>query len=93
MNRDEIFEILSDILVNKLKINENLIREDNFDEPLMGNLFGFNEITLGYVYLEVQKIFEININGRDLDNYGFCTINKIVSIIEKYVESESLQTV
>ena len=93
MSRDEIIEILNDIMVNKLNIDKSLIIEDNFDEPLTGNLFGFNEIILGYVFLEVQSIFDIVVDGRYLDNYGFSTINKIVSIIEKYVESEILQTV
>ena len=72
-----------EMLHTKLFIPEPDLVQENWDMPLTGNLFKMNGVHLTYLFFEIEKEFDIRIDERRLDYYGFSTINKIAALIEE----------
>ena len=76
---DKVIEIINE----KLRRSIDCLQMKNWDTPLTGEPFYLSGIELMYLLFEIEKQFDIRIDSNDLDNYGFCSINNIVSIIER----------
>lgn len=57
--------------------------EEQLDLSLTGNQVGFNGVTLTFLVLEVQKVFNIKIPLEDIKDYEFNTIRGICQVIER----------
>ena len=87
MNHKEITDKLEEIFVYRLKKRAELFKDENFDQPLTGKLFQFTDVDLVYFFLEIERVFEINISGEDVLNNRFSTINGILEIISENLSS------
>ncbi len=79
MNKDKIIETLKRIFFEYFNIVEEF-KEENFDKILIRH-FSFNYTDLLYLYILIEKTFNININNRLLKGYKFSTINDITKVI------------
>ncbi|MBD7912794.1 hypothetical protein [Clostridium cibarium] len=68
---EEIIKIL-----NFVKPQKELYIEENFNTPLTGKML-FSSVDMVYVFLEIQKHFNIKLGAEDLENYKFNSINGI----------------
>lgn len=72
---EEIIEIL-----NFVKPQKELYTEENFETSLTGKM-KFSPVDMVYVFLEIQKHFNIRLEAKDLENYKFNSINGIRDVI------------
>jgi len=79
-----IHDRVAGILHSKLHVAGNLLTESNWDKPLTGDEFRLSSVDLVYLLFEIEKEFKIRIKEQFLRNYGFSTIDSIVSIIQHY---------
>ena len=79
--RQNIIESITDIMVGKLKVKPNLINEENYDKALTGKVFNLSSLDLMYLFLEIEKWFDIRINTKKILNYEFNTIHGIAELV------------
>lgn len=72
---EEIIKIL-----NFIKPQKELYIEENFNVSLTGKMM-FSPIDMVYVFLEIQKHFNIKLASEDLENYKFNSINGIKDVV------------
>lgn len=77
--KDNVKEILRD----KFRFSDALLDEIHWDEPLTGRRFSFSGTDLAYLLFEVEGLFDIRIDSRFFDQYGFSSLTKIIQIIEQ----------
>jgi len=70
-----------DIINDKLNYPRELLTKENWDEPLTGVKLGFSAVDLTYLFLEVEKAFNVQISEKLLRGYGFSTINKVTEVV------------
>lgn len=76
-------EILQRVLSCLQKVKYIPAINIDYDKPLTGDTIQFSAIDMTYLLLEIMQEFNIKFNASDVSNYGFNTIRKIVSTIEK----------
>ncbi len=79
MEKKEIVRGLEKIFSKYFNINEEF-REENFDKALTG-YFSFDSSDLVYLYILVEEIFNIAIDGKKLREYRFNTVNGIIKTV------------
>ena len=57
----------------------------NLDAPLTGKELGLSSIDLVYLFFEIERRFEINIEPDLLDEYGFLSVNMIARILTREI--------
>lgn len=67
-------------ILNFVKPQKELYTEENFDASLTGKML-FSPVDMVYVFLEIQKHFDIRLEAKDLENYKFNSINGISYVI------------
>lgn len=82
MQKQEIIQKIKFIMQDRLNVDNNLIIEENYDESLTGGTFNFKSLDLVYLFLEVEKNFNVQIDATKIVNYEFNTINGIAKLIE-----------
>ena len=70
-------------MIDKLNVNLNVVKSKYYNESLTGRIYGFEARDLVYVFLEVEREFDIKINTLDILNYEFNTIQGIIDVIKK----------
>lgn len=83
MENQDILSRVVNILENRLKVNKNLLKEENYLQPLTGTKFRFTALELTYLFYMVEKEFECKIDVNLIRNYEFNTIAGIAEIISK----------
>lgn len=78
LTRETVRQGVLEILRSKLHCPEELLAEENWDQPLTGRTFGLTAVGLTYLLLETEKIFGVRVPERCLRDYGFSTLNKIM---------------
>lgn len=79
MDKKEIVQSLKKIFSKYFNIDEEF-KEENFDKALTG-FFSFDYSDLVYLYILIEEIFNITIDGRQLREYRFNIVNGIVEAI------------
>lgn len=79
MNKKEIISLLEKIFSDYFNITEEF-REENFDKKLTEYFF-FDAVDLTYLYILIEETFNITVDGRQLKEYRFNTINGIIGVI------------
>jgi len=79
--KQNIMDAITNILTSKLKVNPDLINEENYDNALTGKVFGLRSLDLMYLFLEIEKQFNVRIDTSKILNYEFNTINGITELI------------
>ncbi|HBK85923.1 MAG TPA: hypothetical protein DDZ53_07840 [Firmicutes bacterium] len=74
---------IATVLREKLRVCDALLVAENYDEPLTGNLFRFSGVDLAYLFFELELAFGIRVSSQYLDDYGFCSINRIAETIHR----------
>lgn len=82
MKEDGISNDVVEILGQKFHRTGDILEKKNWDKPLTGQPFYLSCVELVYLLFELEKQYGKRIYNKDLDNYGFCTINNIAGIIE-----------
>lgn len=85
MQAKEIYEIILGLLKEKLNVNPYILTEENLDEPLTGRKFGFLARDLIYLFFEIEKKFNIEIDLAHLDEEKFNSINGIYQLVEEQI--------
>ncbi len=80
-NRQKIIDKIIHIMVQKLKVNQNLLIVENYDKPLTGTVFNISGLMMTYLFFEIEKSFGIRIDTAKILNYEFNTINDITELI------------
>lgn len=78
LTRETVRQGVLEILRSKLRCPEELLAEENWDQPLTGRTFGLTAVDLTYLLLEVEKTFGVRVPERCLRDYGFSTLNSIM---------------
>ncbi|MCR3761051.1 hypothetical protein KYB31_18920 [Clostridium felsineum] len=81
---ENVIEEIIDIL-NLVKPQKELYTEKNFDVSLTGKLM-FSAVDMVYVFLEVQKHFNIKLEAVDLESYKFNSINGIKEAVLRAIK-------
>lgn len=79
MDKKEIVQLLKKIFSKYFNIDEEF-KEENFDKALT-EIFSFDYSDLVYLYILIEEIFNITIDGRQLREYSFNTVNGIVKVV------------
>ena len=53
-------------------------------EPLTGYYYNFSATDLVYILLELERELQVKIPPEDLEQYGFSTIDKICTVLERH---------
>lgn len=83
MEKNEIREIVIDLLQRKFNVKPELTEEKWWNEALTGLRFGFTGVMLVSLLFEVADCFQINIGEERLINYQFNSINGITDCVSK----------
>ena len=81
MSKESVYATLSTILTSRIGIDETRLGIESRDLILTGDIFRLDDITMVYLFCEVEKTFGLRIPREILDDYGFSTISKIVDIV------------
>jgi acyl carrier protein len=92
MDKNEIVSIVYELLSRKFLISEKLLTVNNRPEPLIGDIYKMDAITLTYLFFELQREFGIQIHYSDLISYRFMSIDSITSLINNAVKENHLLT-
>lgn len=79
------------ILNNLSEIEVDFLKEDIFDQQLLGPTFNFRARNLLYLFFEVEREFSVSIPEEDIANGKFSTLNNIVDIILRQTEKSDLK--
>lgn len=71
------------ILLHKFNFPETVLVPGNWDKPLTGRLFNIPSTDLVCLLFELEAAFAVRIPEQYLDNYGFCSIDKITEAISE----------
>lgn len=71
-------EVLLEILQNEYFIPLDKLKEENWDIPLTGKLFGLTGFELAELILEFEKRTEVQIDIHEKPMYALGSINDIV---------------
>lgn len=85
---DENRAVFENIFNNRFKIDLREMSEADFEKELLGYTWGFKARDLVYLYFDIQKEFEIAIPQQDIVAGGFRTLNGILKIAEKQLETK-----
>lgn len=78
MTRQDIEKKVTDILVDKLRVEPEEVKNDaNFEDDLVGDSLDCVE-----VLMEIE--YEFNIHVSDADTFQAKTVGDIIGLIEKY---------
>ncbi len=72
--------------IRKVSSNPAIEKAENYDKPLTGRVLCISSIEMVYILLELTEEFQIKFDAADVADYGFNTINGIVSIIENKLQ-------
>lgn len=81
MSKDNIIQIICEIMKEKIHIPQELIVPENYDKPLTGMIMKLDEYNLLYLFFEIEKKFQIRIPEDQLSDYQFNTMNGVVDVI------------
>lgn len=83
MKKEEISELMFSI-VQKIVFDTSLTREDyekGIDFALTGTYWNLDAVQLVYLFCEVEKTFHIQFAPKNLVQYRFITISKVINQI------------
>ena len=72
-----------ELLNKKFNVDSSMLVPENYDEELTSYKFNFDEVTLAYLFLEVEKEFKMKIGIDKVLNYEFNSINGITETIRR----------
>lgn len=81
MQNEKIYEIIVEVLKNRLNVNPVILTHNNFNVPLTNRLFGFTARDLMYLFFEIERAFKINIDVNHLNHNKFNTITGIYELV------------
>lgn len=84
MYHDILLHGVLDILRDRLLVPSERLTPLNYDKPLTGFEMKLDVTEMIYLYMEICKKYQIRIAPDHLRNYGFNSINAIVSTLEEY---------
>jgi hypothetical protein len=76
-------EIVVNILNKNLGVPVSMLSSDYWDMPLTGEFMRLSAVDLTYLFFEIEKRCNVQIDGKHLDSYGFNSVNKVVEIVLK----------
>lgn len=82
MNSEQIIKEICKILENKLNIDPNQLTYKYYSTPLTGEKYKLNSTRLTYLFLEVEKRFNIKIDTNKILSYEFNTIKGIAELVQ-----------
>lgn len=84
MCRDEIRSRLKSVLAEGLGLGSDILNiDDNMDKKLLGGIWKLNARDLLYLFITIEKEFNINIPQTAVVEGKFTTVNGIVAVLEK----------
>lgn len=81
--RNKIKLKLKNILSEIFKIDMEKLKVEDWDEKLLGKVMGFEPRDLVYLYIEIEKQFNIQIPDESIESGKFKTLNCIIDVILK----------
>lgn len=90
MKKEQVYIVLHDILIKFYSNNKKFetLWDTSKDVPLTGAIWNITAIDMTYLFLEVEKQFQIHIDASKLDNYQFNTVNLITDTICQYLNQQ-----
>lgn len=82
MKEEGISNNVVGIICRKLHRSCDILEKKNWDKSLTGEPLYLTDVEMVYLLFELEEHYGKRVDSKDLDNYGFCTINNIVSILE-----------
>ncbi|MDF2802768.1 MAG: peptide maturation system acyl carrier-related protein [Anaerocolumna sp.] len=79
MNREQAIPKLKEIFSLNFNI-DNEFKEENYNQ-LLTRYFAFSAIDITYLYVLIEKKFNIKINRKLLTTYKLNSINSIIDVI------------
>ncbi len=79
MNREQAITKLKEIFSLNFNI-ENEFRKENYNQ-LLTKYFAFSAIDITYLYVLIEKKFNIKINSKLFNTYQLNSINGIIDVI------------
>lgn len=81
MSNSEITDLIVLILKERLRVAPEILIEENYQQPLTGNLFQLNEVEMVYFLLELEQKLNRSISSEELFNYQFNSIDSIAELL------------
>lgn len=82
---DRIERQVVSVMRHRLLVPDWKLGSEYWDEPLTGRFFGFSAVDLTYLFFELERAFNVRFRERDLADYGYSTINRIVKAVRQRV--------
>ncbi len=76
-----IFDILRDIFLSRFNIDLDIIPKECLDKHLLGSVFKLAPRDLVYIYLDVEKKFDISLPDEEVAKGGMSTVNRLAEMI------------
>jgi len=80
---NEVYEYLVNLLHQKFHIPLSSLEPNNWNEPLTGAVFHLTGVDLVYLFFEIEKHYQIRVDEKFLQYYGFNSICEITKVIEQ----------
>lgn len=82
MNEETTSKKVIDIIYQKFNRPSDILLKKNWSKPLTGEPFYLSDVEMVYLLFEIERQYGERVNGKDLDDYSYCTINDIINIME-----------
>ncbi|MFZ2539327.1 MAG: hypothetical protein WAX04_10555 [Oscillospiraceae bacterium] len=82
MKQEDAITIICNVLENRFCIKSEHLGSEHWNEPFTGASWRFTAIDLAYLFLEIEKEFNIKIEAERLLNQEFNTILGIAALPE-----------
>ena len=77
----KIKESLITLLHDRYNISRKFLDPENWDIPLTSKEIGMSGFMLTHLFFEIEKVYGRRFEPNTLKDYGFCTINNIVTAL------------
>ena len=78
-SREEIEKKVSEILADKLGVDENLVKPDS----ILANDLGADSLDAVEIVMELEHEFDISITDSDMVAMALCKVSEICDLVEK----------
>ena len=93
INNEEIYEKLRNIFSNRFEMDLEAIAKENFDKHLLGSEFRLAPRDLIYIYIDIEKDFNISIPEEDVATGGLSTINNTIKMVYRQLHKNEKASV
>lgn len=80
---DKLYSIFNKF-IPEAKLNK--LWEKELDSPLTGEIWNFSSVDMVYLFLEVEKPFNLKLDTSKILDYEFNSVNKILCLLNIYLK-------